>query len=110
MVVVVNGQDRFHLERNPGRGGAWCLYPLLDGKRGPSIDSNDYRSDLLERIECQYLDCTGKFLEGMATAQSWLDSGFSENSDGPVNRHEEFFNGFIFRMAEERSRRRQAPA
>lgn len=47
--IAVNGIIKFCMERE---SGAWGLYPIKGGMRGPRLAQDKHGADLIERVEC----------------------------------------------------------
>ncbi len=109
VVVSIRGVDRFKLKKGSAPDGKWCAHPLVGTLLGQSIDCDTFRSELLERIECQYMDCSVQFLEGMGCAQALIGSGaWTPIEDMEAGRSEQFVAGFRYRIDKERSRKKLA--
>lgn len=50
VVLLQDGVEVFHLEREPPQG-FWAMYSVANNIRGPKIDSDQYRIDLIERAQ-----------------------------------------------------------
>lgn len=63
--IKVFGATTFQIERLQAGRGDWALYRVENGVRGDIVDTDQYRNDLFERIQC------GRYSRVQAASMTW---------------------------------------